>query len=153
MIWKTFAALTADELHAILKLRQDVFIIEQACLFRDIDGRDRDAHHLLAGWRAPETLGGCLRLMPPAGERNAAGIGRVVVHADQRRTGLGQRMMVDSIAYAERTFGPVPVALSAQTYLERFYNGLGFARCSDDYLDEGDIPHLDMVKPAADNAG
>ena len=148
MIWKTFADLTTDELYAILKLRQDVFVIEQSCLFRDIDGRDRDAHHLLAGWQAPDVLGGCLRLMPPAGERNAVSIGRVVVHTDQRRTGLGRQMMAEAIAYAERAFGPVPVALSAQTYLETFYNGLGFERCSDDYLDEGDIPHLDMLKPA-----
>ena len=142
--WRAFDALSARELHDVLKLRADVFVVEQACLFAEIDGRDPGALHLLARAAEGGPLLGTLRLFPPdAGGR--AAIGRVATAAVARGTGFGRALMAEGIAEARRRFGPAPVAIGAQSRLERFYAGLGFVRDGEDYVEDG-IPHCAMVR-------
>ncbi|HLZ66077.1 MAG TPA: GNAT family N-acetyltransferase [Aliidongia sp.] len=143
--WRTFETLSTTELYALLRLRSDVFVVEQNCVFGDIDGKDQQALHLLA--LVDDVLGGYLRVFPPAEER-AARIGRVVVAPTCRATGLGRRLMAEALDEIARRLGPVPVELSAQAHLERFYGGFGFVRVSDDYLEDG-ILHCDMRRAAA----
>ncbi|MEI9982694.1 MAG: GNAT family N-acetyltransferase [Aliidongia sp.] len=142
LIWRKFEELAPRELYALLKLRCAVFIVEQACAYPDIDGKDPLASHLLC--HDGSDLIGCLRIFAPGA---AARIGRVVVAPSARGTGLGRRLMLEGLAEIGRRWGDVPVDLSAQAHLERFYAGLGFARVSDDYL-EDDIPHCDMRRVA-----
>jgi ElaA protein len=141
LLWREFEDLRPQELYALLRIRCEVFVVEQACVFAEIDGKDPSAFHLL-GWVGAE-LGGCLRVFPPGVTGAAARISRVVVTASYRGTGLGRRQMVAALAEIERRYGAVPVELSAQAYLEGFYGALGFVRVSPDYL-EDDILHCDM---------
>jgi ElaA protein len=145
MLWRAFDALTVVELYALLRLRADVFVVEQNCVFGEIDGKDPAAHHLLAF--ADESLGGYLRVFPPQAAGGPARIGRVVVAPAFRATGLGRRLMAAAVADIEGRLGLISIELAAQAHLERFYAGFGFVRCSDDYLDD-DILHCDMRRPA-----
>jgi len=145
MLWRDFAALTVGELYALLRLRADVFVVEQNCVFGDIDGKDPVARHLLAF--AGEMLGGYLRVFSPAVPGEAAKIGRVVVVPAFRSTGLGRRLMAAALDEIAGRLGPVPIELAAQAHLEKFYGSFGFVRCSDDYL-EDDILHCDMRRSA-----
>lgn len=145
LLWRDFDALAVGELYALLRLRADVFVVEQNCVFGEIDGKDPAARHLLAF--AGETLGGYLRVFPPTAPGGAAKIGRVVVDPAFRSTGLGRRMMAAALGEIAERLGPVPVELAAQAHLERFYASFGFVRCSADYL-EDDILHCDMRRPA-----
>jgi ElaA protein len=139
--WLPFDALSPRDLHDALKLRADVFVVEQASVFREIDGKDPRALHLLV--RAPDgELAGYARILPPD-DGEAAKIGRVVTHPSHRGTGLGRRMMLSAVAEAERRFKGLPIELQAQSHLERFYASFGFVRVSDDY-DEDGILHCDM---------
>jgi ElaA protein len=164
--WRRFDALTARELHDLLKLRCDVFVVEQACAFAEIDGRDPDALHLLrfeAG-----ALAGCLRLFTPeasgearAGEgradsspalagdaeEGAARIGRVAIAAAHRGTGLGHRLMAEALRLCAERWPEAGILLSAQSHLQSFYGKHGFQPVSDPYL-EDDIPHVDMRRRA-----
>ena len=141
LLWREFDALSPGELYALLKLRCEVFIVEQACAYADIDGKDPLARHLLA--YAGSELIGCLRVFLPDAAGEAARIGRVVVAPPARGTGLGRRLMRRALAEIEVHFGAVPVELSAQAHLEAFYASLGFERISENYLEDG-IPHCDM---------
>lgn len=143
LIWRDFADLRVEELHALLRLRCDVFVVEQACAYADIDGKDPLARHLLA-WIGPD-LAGCLRLFPPGADGPAARIGRVVVAPPQRLAGLGRRLMQAGLIGTLERYPAAPVELSAQAHLERFYASLGFLRISADYLEDG-IPHCDMQR-------
>lgn len=143
-VWRSFAALSAHELHAILKLRADVFVVEQACLFAEIDGRDPDALHLMARATAEGPLLGTLRLFPPDATSGHTVIGRVATSLDARRQGVGRAIMAEGIAEARRRFGPTPIAIGAQARLERFYGSFGFVRRGVDYIEDG-IPHCAMV--------
>ena len=145
--WRSFDALTIHELHDLLRLRADVFVVEQQCIFVDIDGRDPEALHLLARSTVNGTLLGTLRLFPPSLGTEHVRIGRVATTLRSRGTGLGRAMMVESLAEAERRFGPVPVRLEAQARLEAFYQSLGFARASEDYEEDG-ILHCSMLRSA-----
>lgn len=139
--WRAFDALGTRELYALLRLRADVFVVEQNCVFGDIDGKDEVALHLLA-W-VGETLGGYLRVFAPATADGAARIGRVVVAPACRSTGLGRRLMAAALDEIARQWANVPIELAAQAYLERFYGSFGFVRIAADYL-EDDILHCDM---------
>ena len=143
--WRSFDALTVRELHDLLRLRADVFVIEQHCLFVDIDGRDPEALHLLARSTESRDLLGTLRLFPPPFGAGQVRIGRVATTPRARGAGLGRAMMVESLAEAERRFGAVPVRIEAQSRLEGFYRSLGFARGSGDYEEDG-ILHCTMLK-------
>ena len=140
LLWRAFEALEPAELYALLRLRCDVFIVEQGCAYADIDGTDPQALHLLA-FTGPD-LAGCLRVFPPEAGGSAR-IGRVVVAPGSRASGLGRRLMLAALAEIERRHGAAPVELAAQAHLEHFYASLGFARIGEDYL-EDDIRHCDM---------
>jgi ElaA protein len=146
LLWRDFEAFRPAELYAVLRLRCDVFIVEQACVFPEIDGKDPLARHLLA-FRGPD-LGGCLRIFAPGVTGEAARVSRVVSAPSQRGTGLGQRLMIEGLTELERLYGAVPVDLAAQAYLERFYGAAGFVRISADYLEDG-IVHCDMRRDPA----
>ena len=139
--WRDFQDLSPFELHALLKLRCDVFIVEQECAFLEIDGKDPLARHLLCHDGAD--LIGCLRIFAPGLSGDAARIGRVVVAPPGRGTGLGRRLMQAALDEIEARQGRTPVALSAQLHLEAFYAGFGFTRVAEPYLEDG-IPHCDM---------
>ncbi|GGE00135.1 ElaA protein [Aureimonas endophytica] len=142
--WRAFDALTARELHDILKLRCDVFVVEQACAFPEIDGRDPEAHHLM-GFEA-SGLAGCLRLFGPSAEEPAWRIGRIAVGPGQRGTGLGHRMMAEALRFAAEGSPGHAIVLSAQSRLEAFYARHGFEAEGLPYLEDG-IEHVDMRRP------
>ena len=136
-------AFSAAELYALLKLRVDVFVVEQACAYPELDGEDADALHLrlLVG---AETAA-YARLLPAtdAGPR----IGRVLVSPAHRGKRLGEAVMREAIRACEAHFPGQPISLSAQSHLERFYCSLGFAPTSAEYVEDG-IPHIDMQRAA-----
>ncbi len=146
--WSSFADLGRDELYALLKLRADVFVVEQRCAYADIDGCDPDAHHLLVWTADHEDLAGCLRVFGPASDDRRAHIGRVATAAFARGRGLGRWMMSEAMAESARRFGPAKIEIAAQVAAEPFYAALGFRRCSVDF-DEDGIAHCMMrfVRP------
>jgi len=136
-------AFSAVELYALLKLRVDVFVVEQACAYPELDGEDADALHLRLLINA-ETAA-YARILPAthAGPR----IGRVLVSPNQRGKRLGEAVMREAIRACEAHFPGQPISLSAQSHLERFYHSLGFAPISAEYVEDG-IPHIDMRRAA-----
>lgn len=141
---KPFADLTLTELYAILRLRSEIFVVEQNCPYLDLDGQDEAAFHLLGRTEAGE-LAAYTRLLPKGvSYPEYASIGRVVVAQGHRGDGLGQTLMRESIAQCEARFGTQAIKLGAQRYLERFYQGLGFMQCGEGY-DEDGIPHIPML--------
>jgi ElaA protein len=128
-----------------------VFVVEQQCVFLDMDGDDDRAWHLL-GWApapagAGRVLGAYARLFAPGVKFAEASIGRVVSHPDVRRSGAGRALMAESLRRLRAIAPGAPVRIGAQKYLERFYGAFGFVRAGDDYLEDG-IVHLEMVRPA-----
>jgi ElaA protein len=159
---KPFRDLTVDELYAILALRQEVFVVEQTCPYLDCDGHDRAAIHLWttegAGDAGPLASNGegrviaYARALPPGEKFAEASLGRVISAGHARRTGAGRAIVARALAALARAHGPVPVRISAQSYLQRFYEGFGFSRVSEEYL-EDDIPHVEMLRPASSSPG
>jgi len=149
--WRSFDEFGVHELHAVLRLRCEVFVVEQGCPYADVDGRDPEADHLLA-WGGDGALAGCLRIFRPGCDGAPAGIGRVVTAPAARRTGLGRWLMRQALAEIERRHGPVAVEISAQVRLERFYAELGFVPASEPY-DEDGIPHRRMRRQRAEPPG
>lgn len=137
--------LSPRDLYTMLKLRVDVFVVEQKCAYPELDGKDADALHLrlLLG----RDLVASARIRKPAKTDPAARIGRVVVSPDHRGQRLGDRIMVEAISQCERLYPESPIKLSAQSHLARFYGSFGFVPVSEEYL-EDDIPHVDMQRPA-----
>lgn len=140
---KSFQQLSNHELHRILKARQDVFVVEQQCIYLDIDGIDDQVLHL-AAWKG-ECLVAYTRLLPPNVTYKQVSIGRVLVVESERGSGLAKTLMEQSIAECEKHFGKQAIKIGAQSYLEAFYSSLGFVKISDEYLEDG-IPHIDMVR-------
>ncbi|MEK1890857.1 MAG: GNAT family N-acetyltransferase [Phyllobacterium sp.] len=134
------------ELYDMLKMRVDVFVVEQKCPYPELDGKDADALHLRLMDGA--TLVASARIRKPATDDHAARIGRVVVSPEHRGKRLGERLMVEAIAQCERLYSECPIELSAQSHLKGFYESFGFIPVSEEYL-EDDIPHIDMQRPAA----
>jgi ElaA protein len=143
-VWRGFHELNAAELYSLLRLRCEVFVVEQQCPYLDIDGRDFEAVHLLA-FGGDDRLSGYLRVFAPTQGDAAAHIGRIVTAPYDRGSGLGRWMVQEALRFIAERHGGVPVKLSAQVYLERFYEGFGFARSSDDYSEDG-IMHCDMLR-------
>jgi ElaA protein len=141
IITKTFNQLTLQELYALLQLRAAVFVVEQDCVYQDVDGKDHKALHIL-GFEG-ETLAAYTRIFKPGDYFEQASIGRVVVSPDHRRKDYGKDIMVASIAYAKAENHP-SIKISAQCYLDKFYTDLGFKNTGETYLEDG-IPHQAMV--------
>ncbi|MBG6210446.1 ElaA protein [Labrenzia sp. EL_126] len=141
--WARLQELGPIDVHDVLKLRQDVFLLEQTSLYQDIDGKDPDALHLLVRTKTAGDLVGIIRLFaePDVG---TARIGRVVIASGQRGSGLGRKMMLAGIEKAGEIAPGCPIDLSAQAHLEEFYNALGFETVSDKYIKDG-ILHIDMI--------
>jgi ElaA protein len=140
---KSLDELSALELYAMLKLRVDVFVVEQNCPYPELDGNDVDCLHLrlLDG----DELIACARLWRPSADVLPR-IGRVAVSPDHRGKKLGEALMRESITACERTYPGEAIEISAQSHLQRFYSSLGFAVTSEEYVEDG-IPHVDMIRP------
>jgi ElaA protein len=138
-----FDELGPRELHDLLQLRAAVFIVEQKCVFQDVDGADPECWHLL-GRRAGELVAYC-RLVPPGVKFAEPSIGRVVSSAAARRTGSGRELMREALARADKLWPGKPIRIGAQRYLERFYGDYGFVQASEPY-DEDGIMHIEMVR-------
>ena len=142
---KPFDALTLAELYALLRLRSEVFVVEQACAFQDMDGQDQAAFHLLGHSETGE-LAAYARLFDAGIVYPEVSIGRVVVSPQFRRYGLGRELLRQSIAQCEALFGAQPIQIGAQLYLKAFYESFGFQQQGGGYL-EDDIPHIHMTRP------
>ncbi len=140
---KTFEELSTTELYNLLQLRSEVFVVEQDCLYQDIDGKDEKALHIL-GFK-DETLVAYTRLFKPGDYFTEASIGRVVVKENYRKFNFGYAIMEASINAVETHFSETVIKISAQEYLQRFYENLGFKKEGESYLEDG-IPHIAMIK-------
>jgi len=140
--WKRFETLTVVELYALLKLRSEVFVVEQNCVFLDLDDHDQNAEHLLMH-DAQGGLVGYSRLLPPGEKYPEASIGRVVVSPRVRATGAGRRLMAESVRGARARYPGQPNLIWAQYHLERFYGSFGFVTETEPELEDG-ILHVKM---------
>jgi ElaA protein len=140
---KHFRELTAKELHAVLALRCEVFIIEQNCPYLDPDHKDEHSYHVM-GW-AGGKLVAVSRIVEPGISYDEISIGRVATSSAVRGTGAGKMLMTKTMEYIQQHFGKVPVRISAQSYLQKYYEGYGFKRTEKEEYLEDDIPHLDML--------
>lgn len=145
--WRTFEELSGTEVYAVLALRQDVFILEQKCLYPDIDGYDQASYHLL-GW---QTIGGkrqlaaYLRCLAPGAKYPEMSLGRVLTNPLARRGGFGKELLGEGIARALQQHPGHDIRIGAQRYLERFYQSFGFETVTAPY-DEDGIEHVDMLR-------
>ena len=144
-VWKPFAALSNAELYALLKLRSEVFVVEQNCVFLDLDDHDQNALHLLMH-NAEGALVGYSRLLLPGEKYIEPSIGRVVVSPTVRATGAGRRLMAESVRGARQHYPNLPNLIWAQHHLERFYASFGFVTETEPELEDG-IPHVKMRLP------
>jgi len=138
-----FDELTPHQLYQILHLRNEVFVVEQNCVFQDADYKDQHCFHLMAFMN--DDLAGYTRLVPPGISYQQMSIGRVVTHPKYRRTGIGKELMKVSINKCYELFGEAPVKIGAQLYLKDFYESFGFVQQGEIYLEDG-IPHIYMIK-------
>lgn len=143
---KRFDELTPYQLYAILQLRNEVFVVEQNCVFQDADDKDQNSYHLMGF--LDNKLVAYTRLVPAGVSYEQASIGRVVTSPSVRRSGAGKLLMQQSIDSLYSLFGKVPIKIGAQLYLQHFYESFGFERISDIYLEDG-IEHIYMLKAAS----
>lgn len=143
-VLKKFEELTSYELYAILQLRNEVFVVEQNCVFQDADNKDQDSYHLMGF--ANNKLIAYSRLVPAEKMYEQASIGRVVTSPSVRRSGAGRELMRHSIDAVYNLFGVQSIKIGAQLYLKQFYGSFDFKQVSDVYLEDG-IEHIDMIKP------
>jgi ElaA protein len=144
LAWKQahFDALSVRELYALLQLRSAVFVVEQDCLFQDMDNSDAQAIHLMA-WDSGQLLA-YARCYGPGIKFREASIGRIATHMAARGTGLGQLLVQKAIDLVSATWGPQPIRIGAQARLKKFYQGIGFDDMGIPYVEDG-IDHLEMV--------
>jgi ElaA protein len=140
---KHFSELSPDELYNILQLRNEVFVVEQNCVFQDADDKDRQCHHLMGN--AGNRLVAYTRLVPPGLIYNEASIGRVVTSPSVRSKGAGRELMEQSIQRLYILFGHQTIKIGAQLYLKKFYESFGFVQTGNEYLEDG-IRHIHMLK-------
>ena len=142
-IIKKFDELTIHELYDILQLRIEVFAVEQDCVYQDLDQKDQKAIHLF--FKENDKIIAYTRLFAPGKYFVEASIGRVVVDANFRKKGLGHILMKESIRAVQKLFNTSKITISAQTYLQRYYESHGFKQVGSGYLEDG-IPHIEMLK-------
>ena len=140
---KRFNELSLQELYYVLKLRSHVFVVEQNCVYQDVDGKDQKALHLI-GEDKGQTVA-YARLFKPKDYFEQASIGRVVVKETYREKKVGHILMREAIYYIKSQFNETKITISAQLYLKHFYESHGFIQTSEMYL-EDDIPHIEMKK-------
>jgi ElaA protein len=144
--WHRFAELGVDNLYDALQLRCRVFVLEQGP-YLDPDGVDRQSWHLL-GRDGQGALVSYLRVVDPGVKYEEPSIGRVITAPEARGNGSGRALMAEGVAGCARQWPGRAVRISAQAHLERFYNGFGFVRVGENYI-EDTIPHVEMLRPAA----
>lgn len=137
-----FNELSTGQLYDLLRLRSAIFVVEQKCIYPDLDGKDDKALHLL-GYEG-ERLAAYTRIFAPGDYTDRASIGRVAVREGFRGRGYGKEIMKASIEAVQKEFGSAEVAISAQLYLRKFYDELGFRAVGETYLEDG-IPHIKML--------
>ena len=140
---KTFEELSTKQLYKLLQLRSEVFVVEQDCVYQDIDGKDQKALHVL-GYKSNELVA-YARIFKPGDYFKEASIGRVVVKKKYRTHKYGYNIMKASIDAINKYYNKLEIRISAQTYLKRFYNNLDFREVGEEYLEDG-IPHINMLK-------
>ncbi|NKB32071.1 MAG: GNAT family N-acetyltransferase [Pseudomonadales bacterium] len=139
---KSFSELSNSELYALLRLRAEVFVLEQECAYQDLDNYDQKAIHICA--YQGEDLVAYTRLLAPGVKYSGASIGRVVTAATVRKNGYGKEILVFSINHSKQHWPSTAITISAQEYLENFYKELGFKTMSEPYMEDG-IPHVEMT--------
>lgn len=139
---KAFNHLSLQELYAILQLRSEIFVVEQDCVYQDLDGKDEKALHVL-GFKKKKLVA-YTRVFEPGFYFDEASIGRVVVRQSERKFGYGYDIMMASIQVVQIHFKTSDIRISAQCYLKRFYNNLNFVEDGEAYLEDG-IPHISML--------
>ncbi len=139
---KQFNELSTRELYQILQLRNEVFVVEQNCVYQDADGKDYVAYHLFL--EKDNQIIAYARLFKSGAYFDKASIGRVVVHPDYRKQNLGQKLMQKALRFMTETLKEATIEISAQTYLLKFYNDLGFKEKGEVYLEDG-LPHIRMI--------
>jgi len=142
-----FDELSTNELYAILKARQAVFVVEQNCPFLDADDVDQHCLHL-SGWQVRDTtkaLAAYARLVPPKVKYLEPSIGRVITSPEFRGQGLGKELMQRAVRAMDELYPGLAIRIGAQQYLEKFYSRFGFETASPTYIEDG-IPHVEMVR-------
>lgn len=139
-----FDALTAGELYELLQLRAEVFVVEQACAFQDMDGADHHAMHVLG--TVDGELVAYARCFPAGVKFPEASIGRVITRESVRGSGTGHELMRQSMACIGQHWGGQPIRIGAQARLEKFYLQHGFLTTGAPYIEDG-IPHVEMLRP------
>ncbi|MHC8290217.1 GNAT family N-acetyltransferase [Pseudomonas sp. XS1P51] len=145
-VCKHHSDLGKEQLYAILQLRAEVFVVEQKCVYQDVDGQDLegDTCHLMA-WDG-DRLVAYLRLLDPELQGGDVVIGRVITAPEARGKGLGHELISQALKQAEKRWPEVPIYLSAQAHLQGYYGRYGFVVAGEEYL-EDDIPHIGMRRP------
>jgi ElaA protein len=145
--WSRFSELGPDDLYAVVRLREAVFVLEQNCPYQDADGRDPNAWHLLGWLERPmgRALAAYARVFAPGVRYDEGSIGRVVTAPEMRRTGLGKALMAEALRRMESLAPGQPIKIAAQRRLEDFYLGFGFKTISAPYEEDG-IIHVDMLR-------
>ena len=142
--YKSFDALTPYELYSIMQLRNEVFVVEQHCIYQDADNKDPYCHHLMI--KEIDFLVAYARLLPRGLAYTEMSIGRVISSPLYRKTGAGRLLLYSSIEACYTLFGKGPIKIGAQLYLKKFYESFGFEKSSNLYL-EDNIEHIEMRKP------
>jgi len=140
---KSFSELTTDELYKILQLRSEVFVVEQNCVYQDIDFKDQKAWHVI-GLKNDKIIA-YTRVFKPGDYFLEASIGRVIVKQSERKYNYGHQIIEASINAINTNFKETTIKISAQTYLKKFYESHGFQKVGKKYLEDG-IPHIAMIK-------
>ena len=145
MNWKIkrFEELTITELYEILRVRAEVFVVEQTCIYQDLDLKDKKAYHLFC--EDNDEIVAYLRILDKNVSYSEIAIGRVLVTEMNRGKGLAREMMQRAISFIKEELNEMQIRISAQLYLKQFYESLGFLITSDVYL-EDDIEHIEMVR-------
>lgn len=140
---KKFNELNNHELYEILRLRSEIFVVEQNCVYLDLDDLDQQAFHLFA--KENNQIIAYVRLLKPGQRFPEASIGRVVTKKDNRNRGISTTLLKKAIGVITNEWQYPKITLSAQMYLQKFYENLGFVVVSDEYLEDG-IPHIEMER-------
>ena len=147
--WQTkkFNELSPIKMHAIYQLRAEVFVVEQECIYNDIDNKDPKGIHLM-GFDFNNELVAYCRILPEGVSFKEVSIGRVVTAKRVRKNGMGRLLMEKALEEVSRIYGNVPVRIGAQYHLKDFYFDFGFDAIGEQYL-EDNIPHIEMLKPVS----
>ncbi len=140
---KKFEELNLEELYASIRLRAEVFVVEQTCPYQDCDNLDQKSIHLM-GYEKDQLVA-YMRIIPAGISYDEVSMGRIVTSPTVRRTGVGKELMRKGFETVETHFGATPIRISAQTYLLKFYEEFGFEFTGKEYLEDG-IPHSDMLR-------